>query len=153
MEQVLHPQKYWEESERDLPRELDLPDLSARLGAGWREADRGTLGELDLASLTGLRLDPTDAMGMMGASFTTEAAAGWDGDLFVRFENDGQSCTLLAVVLDTETDASELFEALDVPGPSAKVKRDDRLVLVAGAAPDGAALAEAALSELRVRGN
>jgi hypothetical protein len=52
-EQLLHPEKYWDDAKRDLPREVELPDLCATLGAGWKQAGEGNLGEMNLAILAG----------------------------------------------------------------------------------------------------
>jgi hypothetical protein len=55
-EQILHPAKYWDSALRDDPRELQVPDVSPQLGAGWSLASSDTLGELQLAALVGLAL-------------------------------------------------------------------------------------------------
>lgn len=151
MEQVLHPEKYWERETFDPPRELTLPDLSEELGEGWSESAQGTLGELDLASLTGLRLDPADVSALMGGRFSTEAATGWDGDRFSLLRRGDRTVTVLAVVFDTEADAQEFVAALDLPEGSVVEPAGDRVVVVCGEEPGrAAALARAASSRLEV---
>jgi hypothetical protein len=68
-EQVLHPEKYRDRP--DLPMRVDLGPLDA--GAGWTEAGRNVVGEMQLGVL--LRVHGGKA-----------AAAGWDGDTFAVFE-------------------------------------------------------------------
>ena len=56
-EQILHPEKYWDNSSRDLPREVDLPDLSSVLGDDWSLQASGVFGEMILAIVGGSRSD------------------------------------------------------------------------------------------------
>src|SRR5207342_2689804 len=65
-EQVMHPERY----PNDVPQPVDVPDLSAQLGDGWRDLDVMTVGEAWLQTMLRLRLDHATA---------DDAAAGWDG--------------------------------------------------------------------------
>ena len=106
-EQVLHPEKYIGKRPRqgtpeglDAPTALDLGPLE--VCQGWKEAGRDTVGEM--------------AMGVMfrdTAKDPRAAAAGWDGDTFAAFEQDGGKKLALvwASTWDTEKDAREFAAA------------------------------------------
>lgn len=99
-EQVIHPEKY---GRRELPRTLALPDLAQALGERWRLQATDVLGELRLRILI--------------EQFTTRgeadvAAAGWDGDRVVLFEDeDARAIAVLATAWDTDGDAVEFYNA------------------------------------------
>ena len=105
-EQILHPEKW--HTRRDDPILLKLPDLAAEL-PGYRKAAEGEMGELSLRIFLreGLK-DPERA---------NRAAAGWGGDRFAVYENDGEKGAAGRRVVwitewDTETDAGEFRDAL-----------------------------------------
>jgi hypothetical protein len=151
MEQVLHPEKYWDESLYDAPRELSLPDLSRDIGSDWQRLYEGVLGELDLASLTGMRLSPDDPSAMLSVDFSTPAAHGWDGDRFYVHRRDGRSVTVIAIVFDSPEDADEFVAAVHLPPGSAVAIDDDRVAMVCGEFDaDANDLAQRALTGMRV---
>lgn len=98
-EQVIHPEKYFA---REAPVPVDLPDLAAALGDGWRRVNGNTLGELYLRILVQQYADAAQAQ---------VAAAGWGGDRWQLLEKDGRSAVVLRTVWDTEQDAREFFTA------------------------------------------
>lgn len=159
-EQVLHPEKYWEESKRDEPRSIELPDLAPVLGAGWKREGTNVLGELGTAILTS---PPEEAelpkaelegenpeggdkgaaaamelarkvMERMGKS--TPEAEGWDGDRYAVFSGPGGASLLVwASVWDSAGDAKELLEALGGPRLAAKAMTGSTVVAVFESAP------------------
>ena len=52
-EQILHPEKYWDEDQRDDPIAISLGTAGEALGGGWTRVDDGVLGEINLAVLVG----------------------------------------------------------------------------------------------------
>jgi hypothetical protein len=148
-EQILHPEKYWEASDRDAPKPVPLPDLSAVLGKGWTQAARGTLGELMLAILVGA--DQLNLQGMemaMAASWTNAAASGWGGDLYQHYVNGERGVTVLGTVWDSPKDAQEFEAALRPVDGRKAARRGAAVVLVAGAGDRTEAVAAAALDAL-----
>src|SRR5262249_53627754 len=83
-EQLLHPQKYWDPSQRDEPVVLCHGDVAcARVAAatGLELLERNPLGELVVALLAEPPQRRLDPIGMTGADYWTNAAArGWGGD-------------------------------------------------------------------------
>jgi hypothetical protein len=113
-EQILHPEKYWDPAQRDLPIEVDLHDAGSRLGRGWRRSVQGVLGELTLAVMVGgtTPLDPEQLLSDPGASWTHPAAAGWGGDRWELWKHGNAAAVLLKTVWDSPEDAQEFAEAL-----------------------------------------
>lgn len=99
-EQILHPEKY--RDQRDDPRQVELPDLSAALGAGWEQRDTDTLGEFDLSVM--LREN--------GATDYEQAAAGWDGGRYVYYAGDSSSLVAVKTIWDSPGDATEFYNAM-----------------------------------------
>ena len=94
-EQILHPEKYL--AKPDLPTTIDLGALD--VPAGWKEAGRNTVGEMQLGVL--LRRD-------QGKS----AAAGWDGDKYAAFEGPDDRLGLVWLTTwDSDDDAREFLAA------------------------------------------
>ena len=149
-EQILHPEKYWDESAKDLPRPVTVPDLAATLGEGWKLAGEGRLGELTIAVMTGAAaVDFNSVEAAMPARWTNEAASGWGGDRWQVYAAGDRHATLLATVWDTPKDASE-FEAAVMSHEAGASRRHwrqgDAVIVVAGDAGDRAeALAAAAM--------
>ena len=111
-EQVLHPGKY---VQRDSPVSVVLPGPEA-LGDGWTSVDEDTLGELQTALLLAA-LGPGEGINTVtGAVQLPEAArnaaAGWDGDRYALWENDGQEVLLWRSVWDTPAEARAFSRAL-----------------------------------------
>jgi len=113
-EQILHPEKYWDPDQLDLPEDVDLRDAGTRLGRGWQQTLQGVLGELTLAVLVGgdTPLDPQQLLVGPGASWTHPAAAGWGGDRWELWQRGDAAAVLLKTVWDTPGDAREFAEAL-----------------------------------------
>ena len=132
-EQVLHPEKYWDEGKRDRPRAVAVADLAATLGEGWSLTAHGTMGELYLAILTGGQsIDVNAAANARPGAWTNEAAAGWGGDRWYLYEKGDRSVTLFATLWDTGKDAREFEAALEPADELWVQRRADAVVLVAG---------------------
>ena len=113
-EQVLHPEKY---VNREDPIEVHIDKgLAARVGKGWTEAGRDTLGELILRvwleehgigqPRTGI-FDPPSAA-------AREAVAGWGGDRLVLLRrDDGSLAVALSTTWDTAADAAEFADTAE----------------------------------------
>ena len=100
-EQILHPEKF---DRRETPIRVTLPPLTDTLGNGWQLVDENVLGEFFLRLYLEERLP---------ASQAEEAAAGWGGDRYAVYVNNGtgQDLLVLAVAWDSEADANEFVEA------------------------------------------
>ncbi len=148
-EQVLHPEKYWDDAHRDDPAAVALPDLSALLGDGWTLRGRGNLGELVLATMAGdsaLRLDAPELA--QPSRWTNAAAAGTAGDVFHHYANDERSVTLLLTRWETERDAAEFQDGLRTV-PRARSYRAGSGVVVLAGDPLGAAAERLAAQALQ----
>jgi hypothetical protein len=147
-EQVLHPEKYWDEGSRDVTPALALPDLSASLGPGWSLRGRGNLGELLLAALAGHsapRFDTPEAAAP--ARWTSAAAAGTAGDVFHHYADGDRSVTLLLTRWDGEREAQEFQAGLTSLPRDRSYRAGPGVAIVAGDArgADAERLAAAAL--------
>jgi hypothetical protein len=100
-EQILHPERFIEEP-RDLPLDVDLPDLDSALGADWDEVYEGSLGQFDLAIL----------LEENGVSNGTGATSGWGGAWFVTYQSGNDLLTVLSTRWDTTDDAVGFDQAL-----------------------------------------
>ena len=121
-EQVMHPERY----PCDVPQPLDIADLSARLGAGWKDLDVMQVGEEFLREMLRLRLDSDEA---------DAAADGWDGGLYRAWTDGAHTAVVLATVWDTPDDAAAFAQAsrdwLDAGDTSGDVVAErDRVSLV-----------------------
>lgn len=111
-EQVLHPNKYWKETEVDEPIELRL---EGELPEGWERLDETTLGELALAVMTD-ESEPVDFENQMAIAlmkYTNEAATGWGGDRVVLVGKGDARVLCFASAWDSAEDAREFEEALE----------------------------------------
>lgn len=147
-EQVLHPEKYWDETRRDLPQHVALRDLSATLGKGWTQAGSGSLGELGLSVLTGARLpDLQSPTAALGASWTSVAAQGWKGDQYHHYASGktDDGVTVLVSLWDGE-DQARAFQAALVPVEGRRSYRFGAAVLLIGGATEAQADALAPLA-------
>jgi hypothetical protein len=150
-EQILHPEKYWDEDALDLPRDVNLGDLSGGLGGGWSLESSGELGELMLAILAGaMPINLSSPAAALPSTWTNEAASGWGGDRWQLYRRGDHRLTLLATLWDSEKDAKEFESALDPARGGWVIRRGDAVVLAAGDAPAGLAgkLGRAALKSL-----
>ena len=150
-EQILHPEKYWDTAKADAPVAVVLPDLAKRLGRGWALTGHGSLGELNLAVLTGAPTpngNSPDAM--VAAAWTNEAASGIGGDAYQHYSKGAKGETVLATVWDTEKDALEFEQALRPWSGRRVYRRGAVVVVVAGDAPQQMeALAAAVFASLQ----
>lgn len=83
-EQILHPEKYWDDEKRDEPVVLDDKVIESLVRpAGSHVIHRSVIGELLCAILAS---DPADEFDMMLSAspdyWTNDAAKGWGGDRF-----------------------------------------------------------------------
>lgn len=103
-EQVLHPEKYLA---AEAPVAVTLPIFTDVLGPDWRLLEDNTLGELDWRVLFEQYTD---------AHTGIRVGTGWGGDRFQLFRRDRDGAALLAgqTAWDSETDASEFFDAYAV---------------------------------------
>jgi hypothetical protein len=99
-EQILHPDRYL--VRRDRPQKVTVPDLSGRLGTGWRPGTELGFGELDIRLLLQTKLSQSTA---------EAAAAGWDGARLRTFERAGRTALVLRTVWDSTAEASEFCTA------------------------------------------
>ncbi|MFT4711287.1 MAG: hypothetical protein ACJAZ8_001993 [Planctomycetota bacterium] len=111
-EQILHPEKYWDEEQLDEPM---LVKLGTEQLEGWKTLHSDTLGEATLALVTTppdkrKGLDASDAMGMMLLKYTNRDAEGWGGDRYVLLQKDDTLVLHLVTVWDTERDAKQFYE-------------------------------------------
>lgn len=106
-EQILHPERY----PQDTPVDIPIPDLTATLGSGWEEVTRNVMGEwyIDLVLFAGyepaIRLDEETAR---------TAGAGWGGDSYLVYWNESTQEQAFVMVSQWETanDAKEFWDAM-----------------------------------------
>lgn len=120
-EQILHPAKYWDASQRDDPTRLGFE--TKELGDGWSVLREDTLGELLVAILCTPpaereAIDLTQPSAMLAVKFTNEVASGWDGDRVILLGKESQRVLRWVSVWDSERDAGEFFGALLTLRPS-----------------------------------
>jgi hypothetical protein len=100
-EQVLHPERYL--GDRDQPQRVTVPDLSGRLGAGWRPGAELGFGELDTRLLL---------QGELPVTAAEAAAAGWDGGRLRTFQQGGRTAMALRTVWDSAAEADQFCGAM-----------------------------------------
>jgi hypothetical protein len=91
---ILHPELYWRHPDRKFTPPK-LPDLSSRLGEGWKKATEGSLGELGLTILTGKSIDYDDPNIVLAETWTNEAASTTAGDVYQLYANGDKRVTVL----------------------------------------------------------
>jgi hypothetical protein len=99
-EHILHPELYG----KDEPIPVDLADLLANLGPGWREFESDVLGEWFTRLVLAEHIPDWEA---------AEAAAGWGGDRYRAVFHDEREEGALVVLTrwDRSRDAYEFVEA------------------------------------------
>jgi hypothetical protein len=127
-EQIIHPERY----PNDAPTPVDVPNLSANLGPGWKDLDVMSIGEEWLQIALGLRLDSSQA---------STAATGWDGGTYRAWSNGNATAVVLSTVWDTPADATEFADAMsawiaDGDGWAALLEPSGRHVTVLFASDD-----------------
>jgi len=100
-EQILHPEKYLA---NELPQKIELADVTALLGKGWKRINFDVNGEFGHYLLLAEYLDKTVAR---------KAVEGWGGDQFAVYENAAKTRTTLVHLSrwDTANDAAKFFDA------------------------------------------
>jgi hypothetical protein len=145
-EQILHPNKYWDEQQRDEPRPLDLAGAGKTLGKGWRRQMQGTLGELTIGLLVGAPTPSADLQSVQqAAGWTNAAASGWGGDTLELWSKGGREVLLVGTVWDSPADATEFADALGGQDALAWKVSGDAVAIVAG---DGGKKMERLLSRV-----
>jgi len=149
-EQILHPERFWSEAERDDPRPVRLDGAGRKLGRRWRKAFEGTLGEINLGVMVGAPT-PFDFEQLSiydGGSWTNPAAEGWDGDRWELWVRGEDAVVILGTVWDSPADAEEFASALPQREEFRWKLSGDRVAVVAGPAPRkaGAALLQQVLT-------
>jgi len=113
-EQVLHPEKYWDPEQLDLPKPVAVPDLSGNLGEGWKLLDEDVLGELGTYVLCEQALPDLNSQAGQMSAMTNQAAAGWGGDLFQVYGGpEDASLVCLASIWDSKLDRDEFLAAVE----------------------------------------
>lgn len=107
-EQILHPERYPE----DKPRTINLPELTGSLPDGWRERDRGVMGEWYSYLILAFGLDP-DAR--LNESQAQTACEGWGGDAYVVLYNDrtDETAMILSTSWESSAEAVEFASAFE----------------------------------------
>jgi len=136
-EQVLHPEKYWSDAERDDPRPVRLDGAGRELGRRWRKRFEGTLGEITLGMLVGAPTpDDLQALSIYdGGSWTNAASEGWDGDRWELWARGERAVVILGTVWDSPADAEEFASALPRREGLAWKLDGDRVAVAAGPVP------------------
>lgn len=120
MEQVLHPEKYWNEEKRDEP--LYVAFDATKLEDGWSVQREDTLGEFFLAILAtppAQRTSPdlTNPMAILGMKFTNDVGRGWGGDRVALLGKGKARYLRLVTRWDTPRDAAEFLGAMTMLVP------------------------------------
>jgi hypothetical protein len=100
-EQLLHPERYL--GSRDRPQPVTVPDLSGRLGGGWRTAADTSFGEFDARLLL---------QGGSGSAGAAAAAEGWDGGRLRTFQRGNGTALVIRSVWDNRAEAAEFCRAM-----------------------------------------
>jgi hypothetical protein len=122
-EQIMHPEKY---TAGEQPIDVQLSDLSSKLGSGWKQ----TISEVEGEFFTGVWVANGDdggggplggLLGGLTGLPNAEAAAGWGGDRIASYEGpNGSWAVVWQTAWDTAKDATEFQQAataVTVPGP------------------------------------
>ncbi|MBL8861376.1 MAG: hypothetical protein JNK02_05130 [Planctomycetes bacterium] len=120
MEQVLHPDRYWDPARREQPDAVCF-DVGS-IPEGWAELAQDTLGEFALALLVTppaerKGLDPTNSFALLSMKWTNEAAKGWGGDRLILLGRGDERLVQLVTTWDTARDADEFAAALAGAAP------------------------------------
>ena len=107
-EQVLHPEKYWDEDSLDEPHLIKLD--TAALAEGWSLLKEDTLGEVNLGLFTRAPSERQEFSAL--PDFTNDAAAGWGGDRYALLGKDDARILHLVTSWDSETDTDEFIATL-----------------------------------------
>jgi hypothetical protein len=105
-EQILHPERY----PADQPENVELPDLMPIFGEGWRELDRGVMGEWYTFLILAHGLNPE---ARLNESESRAASDGWGGDEYLVYYDDQNGSLVLVMHTSWETvnDATQFYNA------------------------------------------
>ena len=123
-EQILHPEKYFE---NEKPMSVSLPDLETTLGPGWSQIDSDVAGEFLLRTYLETGSERTIA---------AAAAAGWGGDRYILLRGpQNERMLVLIIIWDAEEDAREFFDVALAPLEGSPNKQfvgiyEDRTLLI-----------------------
>ena len=98
-EQILHPGEY----PSDVPEDVEVPDLAAKLGAGWKDLEFEDVGEGWLHLMFDLRIGPEES---------TTASSGWDGAQYRAWSHSKDTAVVLDTAWDSDDDAKEFADAM-----------------------------------------
>jgi hypothetical protein len=120
--QVLRPAKKLIGDAREDPTVIDLPDLSEKLGAGWKRTLVNTMGELNTEVMFQVKGDETTNEG--------RPWRGWLGDRLHAYEKDAKEPAIIWFVTWTKDDFASRFEGaysglLAKKYPSSKEKKGE----------------------------
>jgi hypothetical protein len=128
-EQILHPEKYFEN--RDYPTVLTLPKLDPVLGTGWELQENNNFGEYALGALL-LHFFQESA----DVQVNLEAREGWDGDSYLSYYNENENLVALAWLStwDSEEDSVQFQqryrELLGRKYPDAEIITEEENLLI-----------------------
>jgi hypothetical protein len=126
-EQILHPERYPDE----VPRGIEIADLTPALGGRWGDLDAMFVGEQWLRSMLELRVD---------AAVAADAADGWDGGAYRAWTDGRDVVVVLETAWDSRADAQAFEDAATAwvgDGDTATVHRsDDEVTMVFATDPD-----------------
>jgi len=120
-EQILHPHKYWDADRVDEPVTVNITALEIEGQSPWQAIHSEVLGELGLYMLSAgegaiVAPDLSDAESFLQLPFSSEAAAGWEGDRAVLFERAGSYVLVVATLWETEKDRDEFANSAGLSG-------------------------------------
>lgn len=131
-EQILHPEKFWDEL--DPPLSVALPPLGALLGSEWTLSGEGVIGELSIGPMVGAAT-PLSATAMgapRAADWTNDAAAGWGGDRWQLWRSGESAAVAWLTLWDSARDAEQFADALAQRTSLAHRRLGKRVAVVAG---------------------
>ncbi len=101
-EQILHVEKYYA---HEMPVKVELPNVAAMLGSGWKRVDYDVNGEWSYYLVLDEYLKSDEE--------SKRASEGWGGDRYAIYElpKTGEVLITQLAVWDTEKDAREFFDA------------------------------------------
>jgi hypothetical protein len=130
-EQILHPEKYWNEAQRDEPIEIDDAGVAKWLARSGRHViHRDTLGELLTSVVTQPKGMATDlGQALSATAWTNPGAIGWGGDRFYLLAAGATATTaardlkglqgVWVTAWDSDGERAEFVRALEAGQPPA----------------------------------
>jgi hypothetical protein len=104
--QILHPERY----PNVKPLSVHLPDITNSLGEGWRELDRGVLGEWYTRLILANGHDPH---ARLDESQVESATKGWSGDAYMVYYNNqkDETAMVLMTIWENEAESTEFTDS------------------------------------------